>query len=334
MKLPIRAFLAAVALAALLASSISAQVPPHFMKGNVLKFSQPIQHVVDPSMDFMHFWGEDIPSDFDWDKVMVPPQPDMEPLPPNWIIADDFRDPFDTPVLTVRWWGSYVGPTYTGPPTAPQPVPFGPGSEDGYAISFFRDIPPDPAGGVPFSRPGELLGTYVLPFEKVWVEPTPYHGWPDDNLPPDDPRLQIYEYKANLMDAHLDHPSDLADQMGFNQRPGEIYWISIAAFVGHKPVLIPNQDGTVRWEVEETNKFALEHYWGWHTSPFNHAPDIAVMGHLVMPGNEWLYGGWNPVQPRHNLPHMAFELFTVPEPASALLLMIGTMAMLGIRRRT
>lgn len=297
---------------------------PHVMKGTVLKYSQPIQHVIDPDPMFMDRWGENIWSDFDWKKVMEPQSP-TQPIPPNWIIADDFRDPFDTPVLTVRWWGSYDNETFHQDPASGEITPIsGPGSEDGYAISFFRDIPADPEGGVPFSRPGELLGTYVLPFEKVWVEPTDHIGWDEH---------EIFEYKANLMDAHLDHPSDLADPMGFNQRPGEIYWISIAAFVGHKPVLVTDPDGTTRWEVEDTNKFGDLHYWGWHTSPvqFN---DVATMGHLFMPENQWIYDQWMPIQPDHHLFDMAFELYTIPEPASALMLAIGIVAALGVRRRS
>jgi hypothetical protein len=49
------------------------------------------------------------------------------------------------------------------------------------------------------------------------------------------------------------------------------------------------------------------------------------MGHLFMPGNEWEYIGWQPIQPRHELFDMAFELYTVPEPAS---LTLAAMAML------
>jgi hypothetical protein len=297
----------------------------HVMKGNVLKYSQPIGHLTPLGTD-MHTWGEDIPSDVDWHRIM---EPSTQPLPPNWIIADDFRDPFDTPVLTVRWWGSYVGPTFGPGPEGPMPI-FGPGSEDGYLISFFKDIPADPDGGIPFSMPGELLGSYAVSFDKVWVEPTPYIGWDQE---------EIYEYKANLMDAHLDHASDLAGPMGFNQRAGEIYWISIVAEVGHKLSLVEDATGNVVWVEEPTGKMAMPnpeneegHYWGWHTSPirFN---DIATMGHLIMPGNEWQYFNWQPIQPKHELLDMAFELYTVPEPASALLIGLVLVAAGGLRLR-
>lgn len=314
---------AALAVATLVAPSTWAQGTNHVMKGSVLKYSQPIGHLT-PLANDMHSWGEDIPSDVDWHKIMQSPT-----IPPNWIIADDFRDPFNTPVLTVRWWGSYVGPTFGPGPTGPVPI-FGPGSEDGYLISFFKDIPADPAGGVPFSRPGALLGSYAMSFEKVWVEPTSYIGW--DQHP-------IYEYKANLMDAHLDHPSEYAGPMGFNQKAGEIYWISIVAEVGHKLELVVDATGVPQWVATPTGKFAAPnpenpegHYWGWHTSPI-HFNDVATMGHLSMPGMQWEYFGWQPIQPRHELFDMAFELYTVPEPAGMMLFGLALLSWSGLRSR-
>jgi hypothetical protein len=225
----------AIAIAALGAQLTWAQGTNHVMKGNVLKYSQKIGHLT-PLGNDMHSWGEDIPSDVDWMKIMQSPT-----VPPNWVIADDFRDPYSTPVMTVRWWGSYVGPTFQQVAGGVTPI-MGPGSEDGYLISFFSDIPAG-TGGVPYSRPGELLGSYALSFDKVWVEPTSYIGW--DQHP-------IWEYKANLMDAHLDHPTSYADPMGFRQKAGEIYWISIVAEVGHKLELVTDPDGTVRWVESPT----------------------------------------------------------------------------------
>lgn len=90
--------LAALVVASFVAAPVSAT------PGSVLKFSQTLGHFIDPTNDTLH--GENIPSDVDWNQVMQP-GPATGPLQPNWIIADDFRDPFDTGVFTVRWWGSY-----------------------------------------------------------------------------------------------------------------------------------------------------------------------------------------------------------------------------------
>jgi len=307
-----RTLLATIAIVALLAPCCWAQ-RIFLPKGTVVKYSQPIRHVIDPGWpnDMMN-WGEDIPSDVDWNKIMQSPT-----LDPNWVIADDFRDEFERPVITVKWWGSYLGPVFQQPVVGGPVItlPPGPGVEDGYAISFFRDIPVGP--DAPFSRPDGLLGTYVLPFDRVSVKPTPYVGW--DQHP-------IFEYEANLMDAHLDHAvQPYADQMGFNQRPGEVYWISIVAEVGHQlRIETDPTSGEVRWVSEDTGKFAQNHYWGWHTSPV-HFNDVATMGHLFMPGNEWQYGQWMPIQPQHGLRDMAFQLQTIPEPAS-MMLIVGALA--------
>ena len=292
-------------------------------KGNIIKYDQPIRHVIDPAWpNDMQNWGENIWSDFDWNKVMQSPT-----IEPNWIIADDFRDPFATPVRTVKWWGSYnpqpgvIQETPTGVITLPP----GPGVEDGYSISFFGDVPVGPNNPVPYSHPDGLLGSYFLPIDAVSIKPTEFLGW--DMHP-------IFEYEANLMDAHLDHAvSPIADPMGFNQRPEEVYWISIAAEVGHRLKLetIPGTN-EVRWVSEETGKVANNHYWGWHTSP-KHFNDVATMGHLFMPGNEWQYGGWNPIQPQHYLFDMAFQLKTIPEPTGFALFAIAIVAMSGWRRR-
>ena len=212
----------------------------------------------------------------DWHRVIKSPT-----LQLNWLIADDFQDPFERPVLTVRWWGSCQPDqgqvTEQGATGGPVPVPIGPGVEDGYLISFFRDIPGprfDPSNPTTdFSRPdssltGGLLGSYVLPFDRVRVKETPFWGW-DEYL--------IFEYEADLWDAHLDHPSEIARPDGFFQRPYERYWISIAAEVGHKLVEVTDPTGPP--------KQATDHYWGWHTSPLDRF-DVATMTKLFMPNQE------------------------------------------------
>jgi hypothetical protein len=301
--------------------------------GTVIKYDQPIGHL-GPNGTNMMTWGEDIPSDVDWNKIMTSPT-----VEPNWVIADDFRDPFDLPVITVKWWGSYVGPTFRDTATGVETL-FGPGSEDGYLISFFSDIP-DPDGSrtnpEAWSRPGTLLGSYVLPFDKVRVKSTPYIGWHEPTVDPNDPRLRIWEYEADLMDAHFDHgiAGGPAHQNGFDQKPGTTYWLSIVAEVGHKLEAVQVPGSTeLQWISQDTGKFAQEHYWGWHTSPRD-AGDLATMSHLFMPGNQWEYlQGWQPIDPRHGLHDMAFQLKTIPEPSAILLATLALVgSSLGARRR-
>jgi hypothetical protein len=167
----------------------------------------------------------------------------------------------------------------------------------------------------------------VLGLPKVRVAPTSLIGW--DQHP-------IWSYEADLMDAHLDHGiAGISEQNGFFQKPGEVYWISIQAFVGHRPELVTDPaTGEVRWVAIETGKFANEHYWGWHTSPF-HFNDVATMGMLAMPNMNWEFFGWQRIQPQHMLVDMAFQLKTFPEPGSmflAALAMAGS-ALAARRRR-
>ncbi len=322
----------ALALVALCGSPAIAQPGTHHT-GTFPKYSQPIDHVIDPLWpEHMLLWGENIPSDIDWMHSMQSPT-----APPNWVIADDFRDQYNLPVITVRWWGSYlpqgqvVQHVAGGPPV---PIPPAPGVEDGYLISFFKDIPgPRFNPAMPttdYSRPGDLLGSYVLPYDKIRVKPTPYQGW--DMHP-------IYEYEADLWAGHLDHRSDYAQPDGFHQLPGEIYWLSIVAEVGHKIELVPDgTGGPDQWQSTPSGKEAFSHYWGWHTSPLERF-DVATMGHLFMPPTLppnptiWEYEGWMPIQPQHYLYDMAFELLTVPEPTGVGLAAVAVTSLGLFRRR-
>ena len=147
--------------------------------GTILKYSQRLGHLIPNAPTDGTWHGENIASDVDWNLVMQPQSPTAPPLPPNWIIAEDFVDPFDTGVYTVRWWGSYIGPTFgdVDGDGVVDPI-FGPGSEDGYVISFFSDrkavVQAD--GTVIPSQPEELLATYVANFEDVEVKSTPLVG--------------------------------------------------------------------------------------------------------------------------------------------------------------
>ncbi len=314
---------------AVLASTIAFVSFAQAGTGTVVKYSQLPGYLLDPVNPSGH--GENIPSDIDW-NIANSPDILQQLQGPNWIAADDFQDPFDTPVLTVRWWGSYFGPTFQSDPTGTNVPIFGPGSEDGYVLSFFTDRPAVTIPGTPIgipSQPEELLASYIAPLDVVKITPTGQIGW--DNH-------EIWEYQVDLMDAHLEHAvAGMADPDGFNQLPGEIYWLAINAEVGHTLIEVTQADGTVSWVEQDTGKFAQPnanhpegHFWGWHTSPevFN---DDAAMGHLLMgPGGEWIYpeDSWNPIDAQHGPASMAFQLLTIPEPASAILLGLGGLAIM------
>jgi hypothetical protein len=251
-----------------------------------VKWSQPPGFVVFTNSPQMH--GGDRPSDVDWVTLMQNP---TAFAPPNWVIADDFRSD-GRPILAVRWWGSYL-PGFT------------PGFEDGFVLSFFGDYRLATAG---FSRPTNLLASYVAPRSAVRVSRTPYIGW-DSNC--------IYQYEVNLRDTCLDHANtNIATARAFLERSNTVYWLAITAEVGHRVIPIRNAAGEiVDWQQQTTGKRATNHYWGWHTSPIQRE-DISVMGHVLMVNTNWIYpfGQWQTNMTFHMELDQAFELLTCPLP--------------------
>lgn len=255
-------------------------------------------------------------------------------------MADDFADRFDTPVVHVRWWGSYIDNQQ------PQPV-------DRFLISFESDIPADqnPVGN--FSRPGDPLLNQIVrrgplapgsgTFTEVPISP---------GGPPLDERL--YEYNAEL---HLGKE--------FFQKPDTVYWLKIVALVDAEPNLPPtartrwgwhNRDYTIMDPLASVAPAVIpgEHVQGilppdtriWHFQ------DDAVTGRVFIDTHSTSDGQIMPLieQFEHrptfyeaNLDgpdligqfskDLAFELYTVPEPMTTLLLAGGAMMLAAVRRR-
>ncbi|QEG37635.1 DUF7901 domain-containing protein [Bythopirellula goksoeyrii] len=272
----------------------------------------------------MNMKGENIPSEFDWREIMKQPA-DRDPMGvPAITAADDFQSD-GRPIEAIRWWGSYFGDL---PYPEPEHIP---PRELGFAISFFSDIPVDPSIPGSFSKPGQLLGTYKLPIEKVELTGTDMLGWDGHN---------IVKYEAKLEDAFLDHAiAGLSEPEAFYEVAGDIYWMSIAAWDGHR--LLP--DGTSVDSGEPVRKVTIDpltgvvididHLWGWHTSP-DSWNDVGVTGTLDMynPPTDWDYDNWRPFPPLHGDDNFAFELLTsIPEPSS-LLLCMGLAICIALRR--
>lgn len=264
--------------------------------------------------------GENIPSDFDWRDVM---HKLSEQTVANAVIADDFRSD-GRPIQGVRWWGSY--PDHLLQPQRRADGSFRAVTEDAFVISFFRDVPDPDGPGPGFSRPGELVGTYVAPISHVKLQPTEIIGWD---------WKEVWEYKVHLEGLHADHlVPGLSEADQFLEKEGEIYWISIAAENGHffdKENWKFFDNGDPQFPDPSKDPQFLQHFWGWHTSPaaFN---DSAVFGNLLMPAEDWVYGYWSPVNAQHFDNNMAFELLT-PEPSTSVLLVVGLMVTILRKRR-
>lgn len=252
-------------------------------------------------------------------------------------MADDFADRFDSPVVHVRWWGSYIRDQIY------QPV-------DKFLISFEADIPADPATGN-FSRPGQPLLNQV-----VYRGPlSPGSGtFTEDFVRGPDPIVgeSLYEYNAEL---HLDKE--------FFQEPDTVYWLKIVALVDvdqqtspdlrtqwgwhNRDYTVPNPLASVPPAVspgEFVDGFIGPDIAVWHfqdnaVDGFVNI-DVTQQGGEIMPEIVQDVGG-----PTYYLDiadgpdgisqfskDLAFELFTVPEPTTGLLLFGGLMV--AIRRRS
>lgn len=272
----------------------------------------------------------------------------LQPTAPVYVgtyMADDFADRFTTPVVHVRWWGSYLQNFQ------------GDGGVKAFLISFEDDVPVGPENPLPYSHPGEPLLNQIV--HRVAGPLAPKSGTftekpvPTPPMPGMDPLESLFEYNAEL---HLGKE--------FKQEPDKVYWLKIVALVD------PQRDGPIAWGWHNRDwsipdplastppavvpgegiiGTVVDPFKGF-TSPVWHFQDDAVTGPIVvepsgMPNMPNIHQqGWDPtwyIAP-WDLPsqyHMqfskdlAFVLYTIPEPAAAMLLGLGTLAWVASRRR-
>ncbi len=281
-------------------------------------------------------------------NVAVPPQ-DYS----GRFMADDFADNLSSPIVHVKWWGSYHNDVIN--PNMPV---------NKFLISFESDVP----GPVPgFSHPGTPLlnqvvtkaaalapgsGTYT---EKLIRGPDPVVG------------ESLYEYNAEL---HLGKD--------FPELKDTVYWLKVVAMVDVPPTInfppnMPppgvtqwgwhNRDYTVQNTLASPNVAPGETTVGvvGINTPVWHFQDDAVTGDVrivpdptmgfmmpqvfqpvanMSPTNYLDFAdgpGPGPIPGTTNIglfsKDLAFELYTiVPEPTSCLLMVVG-LAGLTLRRR-
>jgi hypothetical protein len=267
-------------------------------------------------------------------------------------MADDFADRFNSPVVHVKWWGSYLNrPTSVPDPTIKR-----------FLISFESDVPAPAGGG--FSRPGQPLLNQIVGLDGDGVL-TSGSGTFTEKLLAGTTSVDgpIYEYNAEL---HLGKE--------FLQKRDTVYWLKIVALVDADPAIPIDQRVA----------------WGWHNRDYTKndplastspavAPGERVQGSLPGPGTAgtpiWHFQDdsvdgfvsvlFNPLDPmsqimpqiqqdvrgpqRYVAPFdgpslisqfskdLAFQLYTVPEPASITLVALGMFAISksrALRRRS
>lgn len=320
------------------------------LPGEILKFSQkPMDGtvIVSPNGQTQRFWGHDELSTAYSTIGAAGPTPYR-----GVFMADDFADKFVTPVVHVKWWGSYlndfVSPNF--------PV-------DKFLISFEEDVPQSTAN--PFSHPGQPLLNQIVRRVPVGGLAPGSGTYSEMAISGGGPPLSetLYEYNAEL---HLGQE--------FRQKPDTVYWLKIVALVDLPPGIVvdPNQPPT------------FVPRWGWHNRDYTISDPLASTAPVVVPG-EHIDGILGPVpggtpiwhfqddavtgrvfidhlstplgqitplveqgayQPTRYLnladgpppigefsKDLAFELYTVPEPATWALMVAGLAGALALGRR-
>jgi hypothetical protein len=250
-------------------------------------------------------------------------------------MADDFADNFNTPVVHVQWWGSYLGQ-----PTAnPTPV-------QRFLISFENDVKagPSPDNPLPFSHPGQPLLNQVV---TLGAAPAP-GAFQEAAIPTAAGSIdgQLYQYNAELA-------------IPFDQVKGEIYWLKIVALDDH----LANDPLAIQWGWHDRDygifdplaapvvpgerligPVGLPDVW--------HFQDDAVTGTVdIRPNPEGpppllvrQLDDWRPTNyiPGVDIPtffpdnlskDLAFVLYTIPEPGSLVLMGMSAAALLLFKRR-
>ena len=212
------------------------------------------------------------------------------------VIADDFQSD-GRPIAGFHWWGSYL----TDPATGQE---WGTGQGADRQLSFESSLHQNCPAGTLGCNNGNGGNPYNFdtpsnnpPYFSAIVSATEqfvgnFNG------------SNVYEYWLDL--TGIPGPDFLAGT--WNEVAGDIYWVDFAWNAGQFGTAF---DGDV---------------WGWHTSATQNLGS-AVQTIAPISGGNPHTGSWNPLGT-----DMAFEVLTVPEPASLALLALGAAGM-GYRLR-
>ncbi len=248
-------------------------------------------------------------------------------------MADDFADKVSTPVVHLKWWGSYPNNNYTGANGVQQ-----------FLVAWESDVPAQPGT---FSHPGSVIQSEIVNKGAL----LPQSGtFTETLLNPASPE-HLYQYNAELKAPFAEQKdtvywlkivaltADTQLSWGWHNRdytqqdiyasPAVVPGESVVGFVG--PAAIPTpvwhfQDDAVRGAVD------IQPILG--TPFFQVTQPVAAMGPTNYVDNlDGPPSSPNSVGAISNFSQdLAFELYTVPEPSA-----LGALAIIGstllLRRR-
>ncbi len=297
---------------------------------DVLKFSQ--KPMVQTMIEGQVYWGHNEASFITGNHDMGIYGSNTGAFGSGIFMADDFADNYDSDVVHVKWWGSYPG-DYTGIDGVQR-----------FLISFETDIPNGPNG---FSIPGEPLLSQVVDRGPLSV----LSGTFTERLVGGSPFERTFEYNAEL-------------KIPFAQRADTVYWLKIVALIDWDKDGTDlqwgwhNRDYTIKDPLASPNVFPGENNQGpgpfydplaeiWHfqDDAVTGAIDFVDLGPDATTGSDiFFYQDPSTFRDTHYVDNLdgpdgisyfskdlAFELYTVPEPATMSLLAIGGLAVLKRR---
>ncbi|MBL7215623.1 MAG: DNRLRE domain-containing protein [Phycisphaerae bacterium] len=191
-------------------------------------------------------------------------------------MADDFADLEHSPVIKVKWWGSYLENEIMDP------------GVNRFLIAFEKDVAADePGNPVTYSHPGDVILTQFVhlsstvplnpgEYSETWIS---YGGAPcNENL---------YEYEAVLKNP-------------FPQDPNTVYWLKIVAMVdvdaaiwGQIQNILAANPGMTLCEFlnlpysQQSEQYGLQQpitRWGWHNRDYTRMDPYASTPPAVQPG--------------------------------------------------
>jgi hypothetical protein len=114
-------------------------------------------------------------------------------------MADDFADNFNTPVVHLKWWGSYMNNNYVGPS----------GGVQQFLVAFESDVPATPGG---FSHPGTVLSSQIVTLGAL----SPGSGTFTEKMINGTAPEKLYQYNAELA-------------VPFSEQADTVYWLKVVA---------------------------------------------------------------------------------------------------------